>query len=191
MTSGRFDPLTRTTMQYEPRSEPPPSRGQGEGARLKESPAPELVRASFRLEIADAPILWRGLGLADLAHVLVLMDAGVIPERDGSRLLSLLLELDRTPLEAITFDPTLEDAYSNREHWLRKRDDVAAGWMGAGRPRREPATVAYRIAVRERLLALAGELVGLCVALVDRAEEHADSITPDYTYLQHAQPTSL
>jgi argininosuccinate lyase len=37
------------------------------------------MRASFALEIADAPILYAGLHLADLAHILVLRDAGVIP----------------------------------------------------------------------------------------------------------------
>jgi len=167
------------------------SRGQGEGARLREAPAPELIQASFRLEIADTPILWRGLGLADLAHISMLLEAGVVPVKPGGRLLALLLELEATPLETIELDLALEDAYSNREAWLRRRDPEAAGWMGAGRPRREPATIAYRIAVRERLLTLAAGLVDLASALVARARENVDTVTPDYTYLQHAQPTSL
>lgn len=169
----------------------PKSRGQGEGARLKEGPAPELMQAAFRLELADAPVLWKGLSLADLAHIIMLRETGIVPAAASARLLRLLLELHLLPVNSFSFDPTLEDVYSNREAWLRKRDEDAAGWMGAGRPRREPATIAYRIAVRERLLTLAEEQIALCRALVETSEVHVSTIMPDYTYLQHAQPTSL
>jgi len=168
-----------------------PSRGQGEGARLREAPAPELMRAAFALEMADAPLLHRGLGLADLAHVVVLRDAGVIPRADGARLLTLLLELNELPVERFPLDPALEDVYSNREAWVKARDAAAAGWLGAGRPRREPATIAYRIAVRDRMLRLAAATVDLGRALVAQAKRHVATVMPDYTYLQPATPTSL
>ncbi|MEW6271521.1 MAG: lyase family protein [Thermodesulfobacteriota bacterium] len=166
-------------------------RGEGQGARLREGPAPELMRASFALELADAPILYAGLSLADLAHVLVLRDAGVIPEPDARRLLDLLLELHELPLERFPLDPALEDVSTNREAWVRKHDAGAAGWLGAGRPRREPATIAYRIAVRGRLLRLASAAIALARALVAQAKRHVGTVAPDYTYLQPATPTSL
>lgn len=166
-------------------------RGQGEGGRLKEPPAPELVAAAFRTELADAPILHRGLGQADLAHVIALAEAGIVPADDAAKLLAMLLDLGRVPVEEFPLDEALEDVYSNREAWLRARDERVAGWMGAGRPRREPATIAYRIAVRERLLDL-GDVVSDCVAaLVEQAERHVSTVAPDYTYLQPATPTSL
>lgn len=167
------------------------TRGQGEGARLREGPAAELMRASFALEIADAPILYDGLHLADLAHILVLRDAGVIPKRDAATLLALLLELKDLPLAKFPLDPALEDVYSNREAWLKQRDASVAGWMGTGRPRREPATIAYRIAVRDRLLRLAAATTALGEALVAQARRHVSTVMPDYTYLQPATPTSL
>ena len=167
------------------------TRGQGEGGRLREGPARELVEASFALEIADAPILHRGLGLADLAHVLVLLEGGVVPAEAGTRLLARLLDLAALPVGGFALDPTLEDVYSNREAWIRGRDPEAAGWMGAGRPRREPATIAYRIAVRDRLLELHAALAAFGRALVERAREHVDTVVPDYTYLQPATPSSL
>lgn len=167
------------------------TRGQGEGVRLKEGPAPELMQSAFQLELADAPILWRGLSLADLAHIVMFREAEVIPADAGARLLRLLLELHVLPARDFPLDAALEDVYSNREAWLRKRDEDAAGWMGAGRPRREPATIAHRIAVRERLLSLAEALLSLCQTLMIQAQSHAATVMPDYTYLQHAQPTSL
>ncbi len=167
------------------------TKGQGEGGRLREGPAPELVAASFALEIADAPILHRGLGLADLAHVLVLGESGILPPEVLARLLTRLVELHALPVEDFVLDPKLEDVYSNREAWIRARDPEVAGWMGAGRPRREPATIAYRIAVRDRLLELHAALGAFAVALVERATEHIGTVVPDYTYFQPATPTSL
>ncbi len=165
--------------------------GQGEGGRLREGPAPELVEASFSRELADAPILHRGLGLADLAHVVALAEAGIVPAAASARLLGLLLELLDLPVEAFPLSPVLEDVYSNREAWVRSRDEEAGGWLGAGRPRREPATVASRIAARERLLALAAAEEAVGRALLEQAERHVETLVPDYTYLQPATPTSL
>ncbi len=160
-------------------------------ARLGEGPAPELIAAAFRREIDDTPILWPGLGLADLAHAIVLIENGIIPDGDGVTLLRLLLELQEIPLETLTLDPALEDATSNREAWLRRRDDAAGGWLGAGRARREPATTAYRLASRRRLLDLIEAGIDLGDALTGVADAHVTTIMPDYTYLQQAQPTSL
>ncbi|MFP6663739.1 MAG: argininosuccinate lyase [Deltaproteobacteria bacterium] len=167
------------------------TKGQGEGGRLREGPAAELKELAFGLEIADAPILLHGCSLADLAHILMLLEVGVVPQESGARLLGHLLELHKVPVEDFPLDAALEDVYSNREAWVRARDEEAAGWLGAGRPRREPATIAYRLAVRERLLGLCERLVDMVDALCEQAAAHIGTIMPDYTYLQPATPTSL
>ena len=60
---------------------------------MRRGPAPELVAAGYELELADAPLLHRGLGLADLAHVLGLAERGAIPAADARALLGALLDL--------------------------------------------------------------------------------------------------
>ena len=50
----------------------PPEGYLGATARIRSGPAPELVAAGYELELADAPLLARGLHLADLAHVTAL-----------------------------------------------------------------------------------------------------------------------
>lgn len=167
------------------------TKGQGEGGRLREGPAPELREAAYGLEIADAPILHKGCSLADLAHILMMLEVGVVPAAEGQRLLSHLLTLHEIPVEEFPLDDALEDVYSNREAWVRARDEEAAGWLGAGRPRREPATIAYRLAVRDRLLGLSEQVLGMLDALVSQARLHVHTIMPDYTYLQPATPSSL
>ncbi|MGZ8649101.1 MAG: hypothetical protein ACXW08_10810, partial [Solirubrobacteraceae bacterium] len=60
----------------------------GAGARIGRGPAPELVEAGYGLELADAPLLERGFGLADLAPVIALE---VSPAEDRRVLLGALL----------------------------------------------------------------------------------------------------
>src|SRR5262249_8593833 len=52
-------------------------------------PSAELIAAGFALENADAPVLHHGINLADLAHLLDLGSAGVIPPPAARRMLAL------------------------------------------------------------------------------------------------------
>lgn len=162
----------------------------GEG-RLAEGPAPELVKSAYRWEVELAPTLWPGLNLADLAHSIMLLEVGVMPQGAGRRLLALLLELHELPLDRFPMDPVRGDVYTNRERWLAERDREAAGWLSAGRARREATTTAYHLAVRNRLLALVEAMAACLRALLAQAEAHMTTVMPDYTYLQPAQPTTL
>lgn len=163
----------------------------GLGDRLKEGPAPELINSAFALEAGDGPLLYHGMSLADLAHTLMLVEAGVVPMQAGTALLRALLTLHRLPAEALRFDPERGDAYTNREHELRKQAPEAAGWLQAGRARRESSTLGYALVVRAGLLGVDDALVALLRALLVRAAVHIDTLMPDYTYLQTAQPTTL
>ena len=101
----------------------------GADTRIAAGPAPELVEAGYQAELADAPLLHRGLGLADLAHVLELHDVGVIPPSDMAELLRVLLEFVRTPADAFPYDAVYGDAYNSRERELERRLGKVAGWL--------------------------------------------------------------
>jgi argininosuccinate lyase len=156
-----------------------------------EAPAPELIEAGFALEIADAPLLHDGLNLADLAHVLVLLEEGIVPEDAAGRLLEVLLEISRTPAESFPYDPTLGDPYNVRERYVVDRIGDDAGWLHAGRPRREAARVALRIGLRRLVGGLIVDTAGFARATADLAERHAETLIPDQTYLQQAQPSTF
>jgi argininosuccinate lyase len=68
-------------------------------------PAAELIAAGFELENADAPILHHGMNLADLAHLLDLASAEVIPPDVARRLLALLLDTIDIPAGDFPYDP--------------------------------------------------------------------------------------
>lgn len=163
----------------------------GLGDRLKEGPAPELIASAFALEAGDGPLLNHGMSLADLAHAVMLIETGLVPAEAGAKLLAALLALHDTPPAQIPFDPARGDAYNNREYLLRRQAPEVAGWLQAGRPRREVSTLAYLLVVRERLLTLTGALLNLMDALLTLAQANLRTLMPDYTYLQTAHPTTL
>ena len=156
-----------------------------------EDPAPELVAAGFALESADAPFLHRGLNLADLAHVVDLRSRGIVPDEPARALLGLLLETSRMTVEEFPYDPAHGEPYNSREHYFAGRLGDVAGWLHAGRPRREAARIALRLHLRSQLVDMVEESARFCDAVADLAEAHAETLMPDQTYLQQAQPSTF
>jgi argininosuccinate lyase len=154
-------------------------------------PAPELIAAGFELENADAPLLHHGMNLADLAHVLDLAGAGVIPAEAARTLLALLLETLVTPAEEFPYEPGYGEPYNSRERYFAGRAGDVAGWLHAGRPRREALRVAFRLCLRGALADLIEAAAGLAAELGSVAGAHTETLMADQTYLQHAQPSSF
>ena len=154
-------------------------------------PAAELIEAGFELENADAPVLHHGMNLADLAHLLDLASAGVIPPEAARQLLALLLEVIQIPVRDFPYDPANGEPYNSRERYFVSRVGDVAGWLHAGRPRREAVRVAFRLRLRSDLTDLIEAAAALAAELADRAREHAGTLMADQTYLQHAQPSTF
>jgi argininosuccinate lyase len=164
----------------------------GAGGRLTGGPAPELIRAGYAHEISHAPRLARWLSLADLAHAVALIEGGGVEGPDARGLLDGLLALDAIAPHDFPWRAELGDAFNSREHELKARvGPAAAGWLSAGRPRREAFRVALRLAARAGVVELHDATLDLAGALVDLAARHGDDLAADYTYLQPAQPSSI
>ena len=154
-------------------------------------PAAELIDAGFDLENADAPILHHGMNLADLAHLLDLASARVIPPDAARCLLALLLEVIEIPAGEFPYDPANGEPYNSRERYFVSRVGDVAGWLHAGRPRREAVRVAFRLRLRDDLADLIEAAADLAAELASRACGHAATLMADQTYLQHAQPSTF
>lgn len=159
------------------------------GGRLAVGPGSELVAHAFAEELRHQRPLAEAIGLVDIAYALALIDSGVLERDPGRELLAALIELHEQP-SLLQFDAACGDLYTNREAWLMRRTP-AAGWLGAGRARREATTTAFHLIVREQVLGLARALGGAAATLVDLAEAHRDTLVADYTYLQAGQPTTF
>lgn len=169
----------------------PPDGYLGAEALIRSGPAPELVDSGYRLETADAPLLHRGLTLADLAHLVTLVEAGIVPAEAATALAGSLLDLLDTAAEDFPYDPVYGDAYNSRERELERRLGSDAGWLHTGRTRREAGRIAFRLALRDRLLDLGDAVARFVDAAAGRAREHAATLWNDTTYLQPAQPSTF
>ncbi|MDR0345658.1 MAG: argininosuccinate lyase, partial [Nocardiopsaceae bacterium] len=154
-------------------------------------PAAELIAAGYELENADAPLLHHGINLADLAHLLDFGSAGVIPPAAARRLLALVLEVMELPAASFPYDPAYGEPYNSRERYFAERAGDTAGWLHAGRPRREAIRVAFRLRLRDDLTRLIEAATALAAELAARARDHNETLMADQTYLQHAQPSTF
>ncbi len=159
------------------------------GARLASGPSEGLIQTAFKKELDEQADLFEGMSWVDLAHTLVMMEAGVVPGVAGQDLLSALLKLHERPAD-FTLDPARGDLYTNREAWLATQTGASA-WLGTGRARREATTTAFLIKLRGGLLSLAEALTTTGQSMTAKARELRTALMPDYTYLQSAQPTSF
>jgi argininosuccinate lyase len=164
----------------------------GRGGRLRGDAAGELVAAAYAAESAHGPRLARGLSLADLAHAVALVEGGDLAGDDARALLRGLLELDAIPGDEFPWDPALGDAFNAREAELERRvGRSAAGWLSAGRPRREAFRVGVRLTARSGVRELHDAFVAQAAALAAHARATKTALATDYTYLQPAQPTTV
>jgi argininosuccinate lyase len=158
------------------------------GTRSSTAPAPELVGAGFGYESRGAATLHDGLNQADLAHVLDLLDRGIIPHPAAVDLLRVVLDAS---MDSVGYDPIDGEPYNSRERAFVAQIGTAAGWLHAGRPRREATRVAFRLDARRRTARVVLAAAALAGTLAERAGNYRDTLFPDQTYLQHAQPSTV
>ena len=94
------------------------------------------------------------------------------------------------PADRFPYDPVYGDAYNSRERELERRLGPAAGWLHLGRTRREAGRIAFRLALRDRLLGLHADVAAFAARSRGRAR-HAGTLWADTTYLQPAQPSTF
>ena len=155
------------------------------------APAPELVQGGFAYEIAGADVLHDGLNLADMAHLLQQHANGIVPTADAAALARVLLDADAVSATQFGYDAQLGEPYNSRERVFAGWLGDGAGWLHAGRPRREATRVAFRIHLRRQVCDLLLAVSRLAGALAERAHEHRDTLFADHTYLQQAQPSTV
>jgi argininosuccinate lyase len=150
-----------------------------------------LTESGYTWEIADAPILHAALNLADLDHALALRELGVVSDADAKTLIRGLLMLHGLSSQDVGYDPSHGELVTSREAYLEAHIGDVAGYLRAGRTRREAVRTAFRIVVRRLVLQLVLDACDLALIVCDRGEEHARTLMPDYTYLQPAQASTF
>ncbi len=155
-------------------------------ARL--SAQPEDVLAFTSSLDADHWIFEADLNV-DRAHVVMLAEEGIITNEICSLILSAL---DTVQNGGISSLPPEEDIHAAIESKLIEMiGEDAGGRMHTGRSRNDEVATCIRVRLRDLLLTMMRELIGLRKILIVHAKKHTRTLMPGFTHTQHAQPTTL
>ena len=160
------------------------------GGRFGSSPNDLMTRINASISFDKR--LWREDIAASKAHATMLRDQGMIDEADAAAILhglnQIAAEYERDGVPELV---ELEDIHMTVEHRLGELIGPAAGRLHTARSRNDQVATDFRLWVRNACDEAVDAIRALQRALVERADEHADSVMPGFTHLQVAQPVTL
>jgi argininosuccinate lyase len=158
--------------------------------RLAEKPSPEAFAFQASVKI-DRRLVFDDIR-ASSVHAAMLGKQGVIPAEASAKIVSALADIEADLKNGrLAIDETAEDVHSFLEGELTRRLGDTGRMVHAGRSRNDQVAVAFRLYLKRAVPSLMEEITQTCAVILDRAEEHADSLVAGYTHLQRAQPVTL
>lgn len=126
------------------------------------------------------------------AHCRMLVDRAIISADDGNAILTGLDAILKD-IEAgnFAFKTALEDIHMNIEAALAERIGEPAGRLHTARSRNDQIATDFRLWVRDTIDMVDEQLRDLQRALIEKAEQHANTVMPGFTHLQSAQPVTF
>ncbi|MFL6729079.1 MAG: argininosuccinate lyase [Sphingomicrobium sp.] len=160
------------------------------GGRFAARPAEPMQRINASIRFDKR--LWREDIAASKAHAAMLREQGIIGEADAAAILegldAIAVEYER---DGVPERPELEDIHMTVEQRLGELIGAAAGRLHTARSRNDQVATDFKLWVRTACDETVGAIRGLQRALVERADEQADTVMPGFTHLQVAQPVTL
>ncbi|NLN46909.1 MAG: argininosuccinate lyase [Clostridiaceae bacterium] len=127
-----------------------------------------------------------------IAHARMLASIGVLTPEDARAIEVGLTAIAEDIRDGrLTFDNGAEDIHMFIESELTRRIGDAGKRLHTGRSRNDQVALDLRLYVRDHAAGIRSGMVELCAVLLDRAEEHLDTVMPGYTHLQRAQPITF
>jgi argininosuccinate lyase len=154
--------------------------------------APSALMRDINSSIRVDARLWREDLAGSTAHIAMLRDRGIVSGDDAAAILggleAVAAEFER---EGVAPNDALEDIHMHVEHRLGELIGPAAGRLHTARSRNDQVATDFRMWVRAAIGQVDGALGRFQRVLIDRAEEHAESVVAGFTHLQPAQPVTL
>ncbi|MBC9784679.1 argininosuccinate lyase [Heliobacterium chlorum] len=127
-----------------------------------------------------------------IAHARMLGRQGIIAASEAEQIIEglekILADIDAGLVE---FDVAAEDIHMNIEKILTERIGDVGKKLHTGRSRNDQVALDVRLYLQDEIVETDRLLQELITVLLERAEEHVDTIMPGYTHLQKAQPITL
>jgi argininosuccinate lyase len=161
--------------------------------RLKSPPATAMIESYFAPAVAASirHVFDHEMRI-HLAHAMMLGEQGIIETDEMVQILAVLTSLRADGAGVLEIDNLQEDAYSYVEKYLvAQLGPETGGRLHTGRSRNDLHTTSWRMALREKLMALSSAVFVLRKTMLRLARAHVCTIMPGYTHTQHAQPISF
>ena len=153
---------------------------------------PSAIMREINASIPFDKALWRQDIAASQAHVAMLAAQGIVSVTDAEAIGAGLNTIAGEYAEhGVPEDWALEDIHMTTESRLAALIGPVAGRLHTARSRNDQVATDFRLWVRQACDEVLANLAALQRALVERADEHTDSIMPGFTHLQTAQPVTL
>nr|WP_314257059.1 argininosuccinate lyase [uncultured Devosia sp.] len=153
---------------------------------------PDAIMEEINASIGFDQRLFRQDIAGSIAHATMLAETGILTQEDRDAIIAGLNEvLAEIESGSFTFSRALEDIHMNVESRLREKIGDAAGRLHTARSRNDQVATDFKLYVRDTIDTLVIQVTTLQLALVNKAEQEAETIMPGFTHLQSAQPVTL
>lgn len=127
-----------------------------------------------------------------VAHVTMLGAQGILSAEDVEKILGGLHEL-KTLAEAgeLEFSVANEDIHLNLEKMLTDIIGPVGGKLHTGRSRNDQVATDVHLFLKKRVVEVVDLIEAFQRTILEKAEQHIETIAPGYTHLQRAQPISF
>jgi len=134
----------------------------------------------------------RALQKIDRAHLVMLVETGIVPEEQGSRIAAALEAISREiDPEALSYTGEVEDFFFLMEKELKTRvGPDLGGRLHTARSRNDIDHTLFKLGLKERIDALLAKSRALLTALIETAERDKATLIVAYTHGQPAQPST-
>jgi len=127
-----------------------------------------------------------------IAHVTMLGEQGLMSKEQADLAVAELKKI-LTSIEAGQFsiDAGAEDIHSQIEFMLTERIGDVGKMIHTGRSRNDQVALDIKLFLRSSIIDIKDEMQSLFDLLIQKSNEHKDTLIPGYTHLQIAMPSSI
>ncbi|PYF07232.1 argininosuccinate lyase [Ureibacillus chungkukjangi] len=127
-----------------------------------------------------------------VAHVTMLGAQGILDSKDVEQILGGLAELKHSAEAGeLEFSVANEDIHLNLEKLLTDIIGPVGGKLHTGRSRNDQVATDMHLFLKKRVVEIVDLIEAFQNTILQKAEQHVETIAPGYTHLQRAQPISF
>ena len=127
-----------------------------------------------------------------IAHATMLAHCGILTEQERDAIVTGLTQIGEEITNGeFVWSIKQEDVHMNIEARLTDLIGIAGKKLHTGRSRNDQVATDIRLYLRSEIQHITDQLTRLQTAILNLAEQHADTIMPGFTHLQVAQPITF